>query len=48
MLGCYDPAPLAAKVLRVRYLFANEEHFVEVKDDQDLVCPMKSHLAPPV
>lgn len=43
ILGFYDPAPLKSKVLRVRYLFAGQEHFVEVNDNESLVCPKDSH-----
>ncbi|PGH12416.1 hypothetical protein AJ80_06723 [Polytolypa hystricis UAMH7299] len=44
ILGFYDPAPLRPKVLRIRYLFSGQEHFVEVDDSEALMCPMKSHL----
>ncbi|KAI5301456.1 hypothetical protein KEM55_001719 [Ascosphaera atra] len=44
LIGFWDPAPLRTKVLRVRYKFKGEEHFVEVKDSEPLSCPMRAHL----
>ncbi len=43
ILGFYDPAPLKSKSLHVRYMFAGQEHFVEVQDDEALLCPRDSH-----
>lgn len=43
LIGFYDPAPLRPKVLRVRYRFAHREHFVEIRDDEDLACPQREH-----
>jgi DnaJ homolog subfamily C member 11 len=42
-MGFYDPAPLKPKVLQVRYVFGDQMHFVEVRDDEALSCPRESH-----
>ncbi|EAS31026.3 DnaJ domain-containing protein [Coccidioides immitis RS] len=44
ILGFYDPAPLLPKVLKIRYLFAGEEHAVEVNDTESVTIPMRSHM----
>ena len=43
IIGFYDPAPLKPKKLRIRYLFAAKEHFMEAGDNEDIVCPKRDH-----
>ena len=43
LIGFYDPAPLHAKRLRLRYLFAGKEHIVEMAEEDTLKCPMETH-----
>jgi DnaJ family protein C protein 11 len=43
LTGFFDPAPLTRKVLRIRYLFKGKEHFVEFKDKEDVMIPLRSH-----
>ena len=38
--GFYDPAPLCAKSLRVRYTFGGRTHYCEVPDYKSVVLPL--------
>jgi DnaJ family protein C protein 11 len=39
--GFYDPAPTSPKSLRVRYLFGDRPHYVEIPDYVPVVLPMR-------
>ncbi|KAG6812211.1 hypothetical protein H0H92_003947 [Tricholoma furcatifolium] len=42
--GFGDPAPFARKVLRVRYLFRDQTHYAEIREDFSVVLPSAVHL----
>ncbi|KAK2763085.1 hypothetical protein FQN54_009719 [Arachnomyces sp. PD_36] len=47
ILGFYDPAPLLPKKLKIWYQFGDQDHFVEVRDNEGVTCPMKAHMVSP-
>jgi DnaJ family protein C protein 11 len=38
--GFYDPAPKAAKTLRIRYQFRGRSHYAEIADYVPVVLPL--------
>ncbi|PPQ68918.1 hypothetical protein CVT24_007662 [Panaeolus cyanescens] len=41
--GFFDPAPYAAKILRVRYTFSGTPHYAEIPDYHPVVLPLAEH-----